>query len=55
MHKDKNPAPDTTATTGRRRKPYQKPRLIHHGDVRDVTMGPTPGIGESGNPTTFRP
>lgn len=44
------PAPDQPAP-----KRYQKPRLIHHGDVRDVTMGPTPGPGESGNPTVFRP
>ena len=37
------------------KKRYQKPRLTHRGDVRDVTMGPTPGVGESGNPTNFRP
>ena len=28
---------------------YETPRLIHYGDVRDVTLGPTVGIGESGN------
>lgn len=27
---------------------YETPRLIVYGDVRDVTLGPTPGIGESG-------
>ena len=39
----------------RQRKPYERPQLTHRGDVRDVTMGPTPGVGESGNPTNFRP
>lgn len=37
------------------RRDYRKPRLIPRGDVRDVTMGPTPGVGESGNPGTLRP
>ena len=27
---------------------YQKPVLTAYGDVRDVTLGPTPGLGESG-------
>lgn len=29
-------------------KAYEKPVLIVYGDVRDVTLGPTPGLGESG-------
>ncbi|MEM6576740.1 MAG: hypothetical protein AAF736_20895 [Pseudomonadota bacterium] len=37
------------------RKPYRRPELIPRGDVRDVTLGPTPGVGESGNPGTLRP
>ncbi|MFK7955102.1 MAG: lasso RiPP family leader peptide-containing protein [Lysobacterales bacterium] len=37
------------------RKPYQQPKLTPRGDVRDVTLGPTPGVGESGNPGTLRP
>jgi hypothetical protein len=32
--------------TGRRA--YSRPRLRRLGDVRDFTLGPTPGIGESG-------
>lgn len=28
---------------------YESPVLIHYGDVRDITLGPTVGIGESGN------
>ena len=27
---------------------YEKPVLICYGDVRDITLGPSPGFGESG-------
>lgn len=27
---------------------YEKPILRNYGDVRDVTLGPTAGVGESG-------
>ena len=27
---------------------YEKPILIIYGDVRDITLGPTVGLGESG-------
>ncbi len=30
------------------RRPYQSPVLTAYGDVRDITMGPTVGFGESG-------
>lgn len=33
---------------------WQKPVLTVHGDVRELTMGPSPNSGESGNPLTFR-
>lgn len=33
-------------------QPYQKPVLVVYGDVRDVTLGPTLGGGESGNAAT---
>lgn len=33
---------------------YQKPVLHCYGDVRDITLGPTPGLGESGNEFTMR-
>ena len=36
------------------KKPYAKPRLIPYGDLRTLTLGPSPGIGESGNPAVFR-
>lgn len=31
------------------KKSYTTPTLISYGDVRDVTLGPTVGILESGN------
>ena len=37
---------------GAQHKPYQKPVLVVYGDVRDVTLGPSLGIGESGNAGT---
>jgi len=36
------------------KKAYETPVLVHHGDVRDITLGPTIGIGESGNELGFR-
>ncbi len=36
------------------RKPYHRPKLTLWGDLRDLTMGPSPGIGESGNPALFK-
>jgi len=35
------------------REPWVRPRLECFGDVRQVTMGGTIGINESGNPTRF--
>lgn len=37
-----------------RKKAYRKPRLTLWGDLRDVTLGPSPGIGESGQPGLFK-
>ena len=34
---------------------YEKPILLCYGDVRDVTLGPTPGFGESGCECDRRP
>ncbi len=31
-----------------KRKKYEKPVLIPLGDIRDVTMGGSPGFGDSG-------
>lgn len=37
------------------KRKYNTPVLIEYGDVRDVTLGPTVGIGESGNELGRRP
>ncbi|WP_170132106.1 lasso RiPP family leader peptide-containing protein [Arenicella xantha] len=42
------------ASTNSARKPYQKPVLTCYGDVRDVTLGPTFGGGESGCEGIFK-
>lgn len=31
------------------RLPYEAPRLVCLGDVRDLTLGGSPGTGDSGN------
>lgn len=41
--------PAESHACGINQKAYEAPVLLHYGDVRDITLGPTPGIGESGN------
>jgi hypothetical protein len=41
------------APAAAKRQPWVRPRLECFGDVRQVTMGGTIGINESGNPTRF--
>ncbi len=43
------------APSSNRKRRYKAPVLIEYGDVRDVTLGPTVGIGESGNELGRRP
>ena len=31
------------------RLPYVAPRLLELGDLRDLTLGASPGVGDSGN------
>jgi len=38
----------TVDTVGACNERYEKPVLICYGDVRDITLGPSPGFGESG-------
>lgn len=40
---------------GRSRRPYKSPRLIDFGDVRDLTLGGSPGVGDSGAPNILKP
>ncbi len=37
------------------KKDYIKPQLTPLGDIRDVTMGGSPGTGDSGNAFVERP
>ncbi len=37
------------------RRPYAQPRLTAYGDLRGLTLGGSPGVGESGMPFNFRP
>lgn len=37
-----------------KREAYEIPTLIFLGDVRDLTLGGSPGSGDSGNPASFR-
>lgn len=37
-----------------RRPLWAQPTLVVHGDLRELTMGPTPGGGESGQPLVLR-
>lgn len=39
---------------GAAKRPYEPPKLILFGDLRTLTLGPSPGIGESGNPALFK-
>lgn len=36
------------------RRSYVPPRLFCLGDLRSVTLGPSPGNSESGNPLIYR-
>lgn len=36
------------------RRPYEAPCLLPLGDLRELTLGASPGAGDSGGPTTFR-
>lgn len=42
------------ATDKPARKPYRKPVLANYGDIRDVTLSPSPGVFESGPGVGFR-
>jgi hypothetical protein len=40
--------PSTNASTKKTRNLYQKPRLEELGDLRTLTLGGSPGFGDSG-------
>jgi hypothetical protein len=43
------PGPTDAAGVPAERLDYQAPQLVRVGDVRDLTLGGSPGIGDSGN------
>ncbi len=47
MKKDRTNGQKTT--TQQDKKAYRKPQVKSLGDIRDVTMGGSPGVGDSGN------
>ncbi len=44
---------EVQAVTGTGKK-YSPPLLTCYGEVRSLTLGPSPGIGESSNPMTLK-
>lgn len=38
-----------------KKRPYKQPELTNLGDIRDVTMGGSIGVGDSGNGGTEEP
>lgn len=47
------PTPEPDASTPPT-SAWTKPVLSVYGDVRRLTMGPTPNVGESGSPGTLK-
>lgn len=45
---------ETVYCSAARRRAYSPPRVRALGELRDVTMGPSPGVGETGSPSLFR-
>lgn len=37
------------------KRPYRRPRLEILGDLRSLTLGGSPGVGDSGDPFNFEP
>jgi hypothetical protein len=44
-----NPQVERAPAADDARLEYQAPQLVRLGDVRDLTLGGSPGIGDSGN------
>jgi hypothetical protein len=43
-------APSVARSGAPSRRVWERPELTPLGDLRQLTMGPTPNVGESGNP-----
>jgi hypothetical protein len=46
---------DSSDRPPRKRRVYSPPRLEVLGDIRDLTLGPSPGVGDSINPGNRKP
>jgi len=53
MH-DRNPRRDEDRIGQGTRRPYHSPCLTVLGDVRDLTLGGSPGVGDSGADALIR-
>jgi hypothetical protein len=49
---DRLPVPHAAAPSAERRAPYAAPRIEPLGDLRELTLGGSPGVGDSGAATT---
>ena len=47
--------PEDGAPPAASKKHYTKPQLSTYGDLRGLTLGGSPGVGESGMPFNFQP
>jgi hypothetical protein len=45
----------TSPSPPKAKKLYVSPRLIYLGDIRDLTLGGSPGIGDSGSVQPTQP
>lgn len=52
---DPRPAQPNTGTGRQKRKPYSAPKLELYGDIRSLTLGGSPGVGDSGNQLNYQP
>jgi hypothetical protein len=61
---DEAPVRDTTSestprrepgASGEGKRPYTSPRLVSYGRLRDVTLGGSPGMFDSGSVSTRKP
>jgi len=46
---------DSESKYKKKRKPYSRPKLDALGDLRALTLGGSPGLGDSGNEYTENP
>lgn len=52
MKKDqiKNTSQEDRGAESTNKKEYKMPKIIQYGKLKDITLGGSPGTGDSGNP-----